>query len=196
MKTMIKKSMVVIALLFAVLTQGANRKTGVSLTVVEAKLVQLSVSNYFGEVDVTVRDIFGVVLHQEILKGAQTSKKYDFGTLPLGNYNVEIETETKIESVDFQVTSSKVELIKTNEVYFKPVVHVVDELVSITKLSMNEGMMEVSIYNDRDELIYYQKVTEGPNLGVRLSFELLGTGTYRARMFAEGRLFVKDFKIE
>ena len=76
MKTMIKKSMVVIALLFAVLTQGANRKTGVSLTVVEAKLVQLSVSNYFGEVDVTVRDVFGAVLHQEILKGAQTSKKY------------------------------------------------------------------------------------------------------------------------
>ena len=196
MKTMIKKSMLVIALLVAMLTQGSNRETGVSLTVVDAKLIQLSVINYFGDVDVTVRDIYGVVLHKETLNGQQTLKRYDFGTLPLGNYNVEIETETQIESVQFKVTTSEIELIDNSDVYFKPVVHVVDELVSISKLSLNGAMMEVSIYNDQDELLYYQKVTEGPNLGVRLSFELLGAGNYRARMFADGKLFIEDFTIK
>src|SRR6056300_1163965 len=137
MKTMIKKSMLVIALLVAMLTQGSNRETGVSLTVVDAKLIQLSVINYFGDLDVTVRDIYGVVLHKETLNGQQTLKRYDFGTLPLGNYNVEIETETQIESVQFKVTTSEIELIDNSDVYFKPVVHVVDELVSISKLSLN-----------------------------------------------------------
>lgn len=196
MKTMIKKSILVVALFIATFANASSGKTGVTLTVVEAKLVQLQTVNYKGQVEVTVKDVFGVTLHNETLMGTEISKKYDFGSLPLGNYNVEIETETKIESVDFQVTSSQVELIKTNEVYFKPIVNVVDDLVSISKLSMTGGMMEVSIYNNEDELIYYQKVSNGPNLGVRLSFEILGAGNYRARMFSGGRLFTEDFTIK
>ncbi len=196
MKTMIKKSILLVALLFTVFVNASSGKTGVTLKVVDAKLVQLSTENYKGQVEVTVKDVFGVILHNETLQGSEASKKYDFGALPLGNYNVEIETETKIESVDFQVTSSLVELIKTNEVYFKPVVNVVDDLVSISKLSLTGDMMEVSIYNNQDQLIYYQKVTNGPNLGVRLSFELIGGGDYRARMYSGGKLFTKDFTIK
>ena len=196
MKTMIKKTMLAVALFVATMANASSGKTGVTLKVVEAKLVQLSTENYNGQVEVTVKDVFGVVLHQETLKGAEASKRYDFGSLPLGNYKVEIETDTTIESVDFQVTSSEVALIQTNEVYFKPLIRVVDDLVSISKLSMKGETMEVSIYDEGDALIYYQKIDNGPNLGVRLSFELLGAGKYRSRMFSGGKLFVEDFRIK
>lgn len=196
MKTMIKKSILLAALVFTVFVNASSGKTGVTLKVVDAKLVQLSMMDYQGQVEVTVKDVFGVVLHNEILQGSQASKKYDFGTLPLGNYKVEIETTTKIEAVDFQVTSSHIELIKTHEVFFKPVVYVVDDIVSITKLSVNSGTMEVYIYNEKDHMIHFQRVSEGPNLGVRLSFEVLGAGTYTARVYSEGKLFTEQFTIK
>ena len=195
MKTMIKKSVLLVALLFTVVANASSGKNGVTLKVVDAKLMQLSMDNHYGEFEITVKDDFGVVLHKEVLNEMNASKKYDFGAMPIGNYNLEIETKTKIESVEFKVTSKDIVIVKRSDICFKPVVHVVDDRVSISKLSLKGEKMEVSIYDNENHLIYYQKVNKGPNLGVRLSFEILGAGNYSASVYSAGRLFTEDFTI-
>lgn len=196
MKTMIKKSILLVALFLSVGINASNGETGVTVKVVDAKLVELSMGDYKGSAEVTVRDVFGVILHNEVLQPNQLAKKYDFGTLPLGNYNVEIETQTKIESVDIIVAADKIDVVAESSTYFKPIIHVVDDVVTITKLGLDGESMEVSIYSERDDLIYYQSLENGPNLGVRLSFEVLGKGTYTARMYSDNKLFIEEILIK
>ena len=90
-------------------TKGSVLKNNDKLKLLKAKLIELTIQNYDGDLTVRVKDMYGEVLYSEQFEGALFSEKYDIETLPIRNYFFEIEGKTKIKTMPFTITSEEVE---------------------------------------------------------------------------------------
>lgn len=193
MKKLIKKSLLIVAVFSAIVTTTANENA--KLKLINAKLINLELKNSDGNVQVRVKDVHGVVLHKENYNGIQFSKKYDLSDLPSGNYFFEIEGETKIKKMPFSVNLNTVIFNnKIEEVYYKPVVRRKDELIYISKASVNSNSLQIELYNDAEVLLYKEDVTGNVDLGKTLNISLLNKGNYRLVMKSDNKIFTKEIK--
>ena len=107
--------------------------------------------------------------------------------------------EIVINVIPFSVKASIVIFDKTAEkIYFKPRVHVIGQMVYISKSSFDSNdEIEVRIYSDKDDLAYAGKITEkkGNTLGKIYDFSTSEKGVYTIVLKTNGRRFVENIQI-
>jgi hypothetical protein len=190
MKNLIKKSLLVVAVLTTIVMSGANIIDNVKVNVIGSKLIDLKLKNSDGDLTISVRDAYGETLYTEKFEGNYFSKKYDLNTLPTGNYYFEIEGRTKINLMPFKVTSEGIEFNnKVESVYFKPIVRQEGNIVFISKVTLNNENFTICLYDDDLNMLYKEELVGDINLGKTLNLMKLHEGSYSVVMYSGGKSF-------
>jgi len=114
MKNLIKKSLLIVAVITTIASTASEFEGNVNITKIEAKLIHFKVKNNYEDLTVRVKDIYGEVLYSEQFETQNFSKKFDLTTLPNGDYFIEVKGNTAIEIMSFTVNSKEVKLNYTS----------------------------------------------------------------------------------
>lgn len=190
MKNLIKKSLLIVAILTTVVTNATNINKNVEVNGIDLKLIDLKLKNSDGDLTISVKDTYGETLHTEKFEGNYFSKKYDLNTLPIGDYYFEIEGRTKINLMPFKVTLKGLEFEnKVESTYYKPTVRQDGDLVFISKVALNNDNITIYLYDKHFNVLYKETLGEDVNLGKTLNLMSLKSGTYSLVMKCGGKVF-------
>lgn len=147
----------------------------------------------------SIKDDNGLTLYKEqILKAGIYSKGFDLTALPDGAYVFEVEKDMEINIIPFYVKLKKVIFDKEKEkTIFKPYFEVKDNLLHLTKLSLNEAPLRIDFYfsdlNDY-KLVHSELIENTQNIKKIFKLINLNKGSYKIVTHSEGREFTKIIK--
>jgi len=197
MKTAIRKSLVLVAIILTVTVSYGNEISGNTNNGKSAR-TNVTFKNVKKGTVLSIKDENGLILFKEsIQQNGNYSKGFDLTSLPDGDYYFELNKEVEIKVVPFKVTASVVEFNKTAEVnFFKPVVFVNGKNVHISKMAMANDAIEVQILSDNGDIVHTEKIEkEGHVLGKIYDFSTSEKGVYTIVMKTNGRWFVENIQI-
>ncbi|GAB1856073.1 hypothetical protein MHTCC0001_09080 [Flavobacteriaceae bacterium MHTCC 0001] len=195
-KNNLKKVFLMVALI-ATVTGYANEdrflisKNDVNGTVLT--LTNVKVGNLF-----TIRGENGVIIYKEsIQQDGDFVKDFDLTDLPDGKYFFELDKKVEISIIPFKVEGSQVTFNKELETTaFKPVTVVKDDMVYVTKLSLNKEPLDIEIYFENStsngfNKIYSETVSNEKNIERLFKLADINEGKYKIVYKSEGRMFVE-----
>ena len=189
MKNLIKKSLLIVAVLTTVVI-NANNINNVFVNVIDAKLIDLKLNNSDGDLQISIKDTYGEVLHIEEFEGSSFYQKYDLNTLPVGDYYFEIEGQTKINKMPFKVTSKGIEFQnEINSTYYKPTIRQEGDLVFITKVALTDENLTIVLYDHDSNTLYKEELNNNVELGKTLNLVKLKAGSYNLLLKSGGKVF-------
>jgi hypothetical protein len=196
MKNLVKKSLVVLGL-FTSLMSYANAGSEM-IKEKELKVTNMSFKSVKQGSKLTIKDSYGLVLYKEsISKTGNYSKGFDLTALPNGDYYFELESELKIVLIPFNVALNEVNFIKEEKnTIYKPVVRVKDEMVYLSRSSIDENPINVKIYfSENYDLILSEKFEKESELKRVYDFSKSKKGNYVFVFESNGRKYSKYIKI-
>jgi hypothetical protein len=180
MKNLIKKSMLGLLLVTATLANANVNFENIRIFTENTKSLNLELKNNDGGLEIFIKDIYGVELYKEEFNGTKFSKKFDLNLLPDGNYVVEIEGQTKINLLPFKVTGSKVEVLEMKkEIIYKPIIRIDNDLVFVSKFSLNKEQLKIAFYDANDNILLEEKLSNDIMQGKIINISQLSKGEYR-----------------
>lgn len=196
MKKVIKKSLVLVVLCTTMLS-FAN-EFSIATNDIRDNITNLTLRNVEVGSILWIKDQNGLLVYKELIeKSGNYSKGFDLTALPNGNYSFELEKETEIKIIPFQVKSSVVIFNKKEEkVIMKPFVIKKGNFVVISKLSLEENPMEIKIYFENSDLVYSEMMNKGKVFQRKFDFSTSEKGTYKIVTKTEGREFSKTVKMD
>lgn len=196
MKNLMKKSLIIAFVCYSVIANAKSLSSTIMVNEIDSKSIELILNNFEDQVQVSIKDDKGIVLHKDNYNSPSLSIKYNFKLLSIGDYLLEIESDTKIKQIPFTVSYRDMELIESKEkVIYKPEFKKEDDLLFIYQLAINYEDLVVFIYDDDSHLLYKEKLTGKQVLERKLNISKLETGKYRLIMKTEGLTFTENFKI-
>ena len=191
MKKVFKRVVLIVVMVTALIANGTNITVNINE---KSKTINLKIDNNDGDLKISILDDKGVVLHSEKYKGAKFSKKFDFETLPNGNYYFEVEGVTKVKVIPVSVSSVEVKLIEdTNEVYFKPIIRRSKDKIFISKLNLANAVLEIKFYDEEGYLLYNEEIKDDLNLSKILNIKYLTKGEYTIVLNSSGKTIIEKF---
>ncbi len=108
----------------------------------------------------TIKDANNLVLFKEaIQKSGFYMKGFNLTSLPNGVYFFELDKDMEIETIPFYIKDGKVEYNETvSKTIFKPSTIVKDNMVYVSKLSLNKAPLEIAIYRDQGKYAPFKLV--------------------------------------
>ena len=197
MKTAIRKSLVLVALLVAVTVSYGNKISSNTNNGKNA-LKNVTFKNVKKGSILSIKDMNGLVLYRvTIEKTGEYTKGFDLTSLPDGDYYFEMNKDVEISVIPFKVASSVVTFDKTAETKtFKPVVFVNKNKVHISKISLEGEVLRVKIFSESSELVYSGSIVIKRDVfGKIYDFTTSLKGRYTIVITSKGRTFVEKIKI-
>ena len=198
MKTLIKHSLIV-AVLFTTLTSYAS---GVEpLVKVEGKdnkAFTLKMNDLKSQqVKIVIKDNNGIILHTEELNvNTEYFKKYDLTALPTGDYTLEVEDQSIVKVMPFEVTNSDVLFSEENETkVFKPVLRQRGTMVDVMYKTIESKSTRITIYDEEGNLLENKKIAAGQNVETIFDFSNLNNGSYSINFHNGDRVFSQEIAI-
>jgi len=180
MKNLFKKSVLGLLLLTATLASANVNFKNVKIFSENSKSLNLQLNNNDGESEIFIKDKYGIQLYNEQFNGKQFSKKFDLALLPDGEYIVEIEGQTKIRVLPFNVSGSKVEVLENSKVLiYKPIIRVEGDLVYISKFSSMNENLKIAFFDADNNLLLEDKLDNKMVTGKIFNIRLLPKGNYK-----------------
>lgn len=198
MKNVIKNSKkgILMVTMFATLLSFANETSFFTIKN-DVKKTALTLKNVKAGNLLSIIDDNGVILYKEIIqKTGIYSKGFDLTTFPDGAYFFELNKDLEINTIPFSVKSNTVIFNKEKgKTIFKPYFRVNQDVVYISKLTLNESPLTVAIYfvNSGESILMYSETVEN-TMDFKKAFKLTGLeeGTYKVIVSSEGRTFIKN----
>jgi len=189
MKNIIKNSLVLVVL-FSTFLANANS----SLIVYNDDFkTTITLNNLKQGNEILVKDAHGSILYSETIEvSGDYIKIFDLTKLPNGAYFFEIDKGIEIKMIHFTVKEAVVTFEKENEkVIFKPYVTSDENLVSVSKLSLNEQPLEINIYFDDNgfNLIHSETIDNTQSIKRIYSLNKAKKGNYKIITKTDGRTF-------
>lgn len=195
MKTTLRKCLLMILVLVS-LTSYASVDPVVRVKITEAKAFALYMSDWSGQVSISIKDINGYVLHQESLEDLNGyAEKYNIKALPNGLYFLEVEDTDLIKVFPITVQGQEVTLGEEDNIY-KPLVSQIAGFVDVTRVAKNQGPLTVTISDHTGDLVFKETFSRNKHLRQRYDLTALDAGKYNFSFLIEGRVFheVVDIK--
>ena len=191
MKKVLKRVLLVAVMISALIANGSNVTASVNEN---SKTFNLKIENSDGELNISIIDTEGVILHTEKYEGMNYSKSFDFKTLPNGRYYFEVEGVTKVNMIPVEVSSKGVKIIETTEkVYFKPIIRKKDDKIFISKLNLTNEVLKVSLYDENKNIIYKGEMKGGLYLSKTLNIKNIKSGDYFLVLKSSDKRFTESF---
>ena len=196
MKSLIRKVVLMVVMVTGLVGKANESDFNLKATELNSKMVQFSLNNYDGDIEIQVKDMQNIILHSENFQGTYYSKKFDLTTLPSGSYVFEVTGKTKVKNMTFKVTEDNVEFKdETLTVIFKPVITLKDKSVRISKLALNLEPLKIEVYDDTHDLLYSEILKGEMDLKRMLNFEEVPSGNYKISLTSNGKTFIENIKI-
>lgn len=157
-------------------------------------LSDVKVGNLF-----TIRDTNDLILYEEtIQKPGVYMKGFNLTALPDGIYFFELDKDMEVKSIPFSIEQGKVAYSYTSfETVFKPTTVIKNNVIYISKLSLNEAPLKVEIYKDEGAYKPYKLIhsetltTSSKNLKRAYKIKDETVGNYKIIYKTEGKEFTQ-----
>jgi len=157
------KKAILLGTLFATVTGFANDLN--VITRMDAKKTSLVIDNVKAGNKLTLKDDSGLILYKESIEIDGFYKKgFDLTELPDGDYVFELEKDSEIKTIPFNVTFNSVSFDKEDEkIQFKPHVREAKDLVLVSKLNPSMTATSISVYalHDNVSSLCHSEIIEG-----------------------------------
>ena len=155
-----KKGILIVAIMSSIIGFSDEAKI---LIAKESKKTALVLDNVKQGHLISIKDNNGITLYKESIESNGLYKKgFDLASLPKGIYFFEIDKDLEVNTIPFKVESSKVIFNKKDEsTFYKPYINLKDDVVYVTKLSLKDEAIKVSIYLEQGnnyELVHTEGV--------------------------------------
>ena len=148
MKTTIKNSVVVMAMLGAITGYANLRPSDVLNETIEKTIIKLD--NVKEGQRLLIKSKTGTIVYREsIQKTGLYKKEFDLTSLPNGDYFFELDKDFEITIIPFNVKDAQVIFKKEEEkTIFKPVIRTENNILFVGKLALNMEPMKIEIFFD------------------------------------------------
>ena len=198
MKTLIKQSLIV-ALMTATLTSyAASVEPLVKVVGDESKVFTLIWSEVnLRQAHVFIKDKNGVVLYEEDLNAeANFQRRFDLRALPKGDYILEVENQTMLKIMPFQVKRSDIQFSKGEEkLIFKPYLRARGMEVDVMLMADSGKSTKVQIHDAAGTLLHTERVPAGESIEKIFDFSNHQSGNFTFRFFRGGRTFSQNIEL-
>lgn len=198
MKTLIKHSLIVAVLFTSLTSYASGVEPLVKVEGKDNKTFTLFMNDLKSQqVKIFIKDENGIVLHKEELNiNAGYFKKYDLSALPNGSYVLEVEDQSIVKVMPFQVSKSNVEFSNENKTeVFKPYLRQRGTMVDAMFRSFENKPTTVTIYDSEGNILENEKIAAGENVEKIFDFSNVNAGTYRIDFHNGDRTFSKEVSI-
>ena len=193
MKTIIKKHLVT----FTILVSLANYATENNIsTPIDGKKVKVEfIAVKKGQV-LSIRNANSIIMYSDVIEMAGNyARTFDLTGLENGKYKIELEKNFETIIKPFLVKNRLVTFLpEENKTIFKPVIRIEDNLLLISKISLENQPVKITLYYKGD-VIYTENTRDGKILN--RVFRLLKNkkGNYTVAISANEKKYSKRFKI-
>ncbi len=193
MKTIIKKYLVT----FTILVSLANYATENNIsTPIDGKKVKVEfIAVKKGQV-LSIRNANSIIMYSDVIEMAGNyARTFDLTGLENGKYRIELEKNFETIIKPFLVKNRLVTFLpEENKTIFKPVIRIEDNLLLISKISLENQPVKITLYYKGD-VIYTENTRDGKILN--RVFRLLKNkkGNYTVAISANEKKYSKRFKI-
>jgi len=195
MKNLIKRSLVIVVM-FATMVGNANEVTNLTKEKIK-KVTNVTFENVKQGSTLIIKDDNGLILFKELIeKSGEYTKGFDLTALPDGSYYFELDKETQIKIMPFEVTNNDVVFHKNEEyIINKPVVFSKNKYIFISKLSLKQEPLTIEIYFENDNFVFSEVIKDKLNLERIYDFSTSEKGSYKIILRSEGRSFIENIQI-
>ncbi len=176
MNKIIKKGLLSVALLTAVVVQASNK---IVVKAAESKKVEISLSEVASAETLIIKDVQNVVLFSENISEGETLKKtFDFSTIPAGLYFIEVKEEKRVEVIPVLV-SEEVATVVTNssKKYKSPNITFDGKTAKVFVNNFNKETVKLVVVSENGTELFNKKTDELVSYNA-LNFESLSAGDY------------------
>jgi len=198
MKTLIKHSLIVAVLFTSVTSYASGVEPLVKVEGKDNKTFTLFMNDLTSQqVKVFIKDENGIVLHKEGLNtSAGYFKKFDLSALPNGAYTLEVEDESIVKVMPFNVSSSTVDFSEENDTeIFKPYLRLRGDMVDVMFKAVENRPTVVTVYDVNGNLLENNKIAAGQNVEKMFDFSNVEAGLYSINFHNGSRTFTKQVEI-
>lgn len=139
-----------------------------------------------------IKDQQGYVLHREVLGGEDAyMKKYDFSSLPSGEYTVEVRTKSGSTEETFSLTDGR-----ARAMYFKPAIKVEPQKVSVIFQNRIDSPVSLKLFDQRGKVLYEEQVASQEKFAKGLDLSKLATGQYSLAILGDNYVYTKSIDVQ
>ena len=197
MKVTFKILVVALGLFISDLSFGSTGTT-FEAEVTGSKSFRLEIKQSPKGAQIKLKDQYGYTLYsRNIIDSEDYHKVINVSKLPKGTYQLELEYPTVIRIIPLEIESNRIILGESTPLeIFKPVIRQAGSTVSISMLNIQRIPIDIRIYDDRDKLVFKDKLTNDLVLGKQYSFSNMKHGDYTINLsFDNNRVISQTVKM-
>jgi hypothetical protein len=193
MKRIIKKYLVAVTLLLSVVSYATEKN--ISSTIKERKVKVEFTAVKKGQV-LSIKNANSIVMYSDIIEIAGNyARTFDLTGLENGKYTTELEKDFETIIKPFLIENGLVTFTpEENKTIFKPVIRTQDNLLLISKISLEDQPVKITLYYKGD-VIYTETSKDTKVLNRALRLLKNKKGNYTVAISADNKNYSKSFKI-
>ena len=193
MKTIIKKHLVTFTILLSLANYATENNISTPINGKKVKVEFIAVKK--GQI-LSIKNANSVIMYSDVIEMAGNyARTFDLTGLENGKYKIELEKNFETIIKPFLVKNRLVTFLpEENKTIFKPVIRIEDNLLLISKISLENQPVKITLYYKGD-VIYTENTRDGKILN--RVFRLLKNkkGNYTVAISANEKKYSKRFKI-
>nr|WKN39375.1 hypothetical protein K4G66_11805 [Tunicatimonas sp. TK19036] len=171
---------------------GTDTKISVRSLQSKKALIRIVNSTAVNQAVLRIKDQQGYVLHREVLNGEDAyMKKYDFSSLPSGEYTVEVRTDSGITEETFSLAEGN-----ARAMYFKPAIKVEPQKVSVIFQNQIDSPVSLKLFDKSGHLLYTESVASQEKFAKGLDLSRLEAGQYSLAILGENYVYTKSIDVK
>jgi len=193
MKTTIKKYLVVVTFLLSLISYATEKNISSTIEGRKVKVEFTAVKK--GQV-LSIKNANSIVMYSDIIEMAGNyARTFDLTGLENGKYTTELEKDFETIIKPFLIKNRLVTFLpEENKTIFKPVIRTQDNLLLISKISLEDQPVKITLYYKGD-VIYTETSKDTKVLNRALRLLKNKKGNYTVAISADNKKYSKNFKI-
>lgn len=193
MKTTIKKYLVAVTFLLSLVSYATEKNISSTIEGRKVKVEFTAVKK--GQV-LSIKNANSIVMYSDIIEMAGNyARTFDLTGLENGKYTTELEKDFETIIKPFLIENGLVTFLpEENKTIFKPVIRTQDNLLLISKISLEDQPVKITLYYKGD-VIYTETSKDTKVLNRALRLLKNKKGNYTVAISADNKNYRKNFKI-
>ena len=193
MKTIIKKYLVAVTFLLSLVSYATEKNIS---TTIDGKKVKVEFTAVRKGQVLSIKNANNIVMYSDVIEMAGNyARTFDLTNLENGKYTAELEKDFETIIKPFLVANGLVTFTpEENKTIFKPVIRIQDNLLLISKISLEDQPVKITLYY-KDAVIYTETSKDTKVLNRALRLLKNKKGTYTVAINADNKNYRKNFKI-
>ena len=193
MKTIINKYLVTFTILVSLANYATENNISTPINGKKVKVEFIAVKK--GQI-LSIKNANSVIMYSDVIEMAGNyARTFDLTGLENGKYRIELEKNFETIIKPFLLENRLITFLpEENKTIFKPVIRTQDNLLLISKISLENQPVKITLYYE-GEVIYTETAKDAKILNRALRLLKNKKGNYTVAISADNKNYSKSFKI-